>query len=225
MTGAGVFDELFAKGEAGAALGGLLGPVGAGAGAAAGVVATLADATGLTRWLFGPNAAALQGQVKTALAVATGTSDELAQAAVLARNPDASDALRIALAQIAAQAQAEADTASQAKLSSVLADVAGARARDLAVRGVDGGRNVRADIMLGAVTLGLLACIISAATGHLDQMTFGLVAGIAGMLSGCFKDAFGFEFGSSRQSEAKTAIIADLASQATTTAKAATPAA
>src|SRR5262249_33442258 len=125
----------------------------------------------------------------------------------------AAEMLRLALGQIAAQRQAEADAAAQARLQAVLADVAGARQRDLALRAA-GGRNVRADIMLGCVTVGLLACIISAALATRHATTFRLVSSIAGMLAGCFKDAFGFEFGSSRQSEAKTEIIANLPQQA-----------
>ena len=109
----------------GAAMGSVVPGVGTALGAVGGVVLDLAPEVG--RWLFGPDAAPVASAVSAALGAVTGTSDESAQAAVLA-DPEKAAALRIELARIAATQQAAAASASQAELMAKLSDVAGARA-------------------------------------------------------------------------------------------------
>jgi hypothetical protein len=111
----------------GAALGAALGPVGAGAGAAVALVGDIADATGLTKFLFGPKAAATTAAVAAAVQAVTGTSDAAQQAAALARDPAATAQLRQALATIAAQCQAEHDASVLAMMQAQAADTANAR--------------------------------------------------------------------------------------------------
>lgn len=193
----------------GAATGAVLGPIGAAAGGAIGLASALLP--GVSHLLIGDKDTA--DKVTQVVQAVTGTADPEAQTVAVASNPEVEADLRTQLAQIAADRQAARDQAQLEAIKAQFADVVSARARDVEIRQAENGRNVRADVMLGAVTVGLLACIVAAATGRLgaDTAVFGLVAGIAGMLSGCFKDAFGFEFGSSRQSETKTGIIAGLA--------------
>lgn len=199
---------------AGALKGGLagapLGPVGMAGGAAIGLAVQLVP--GLTRWLSGDDGVTAANVVDL-VQQATGSTNPAAQAAAI-QVPQIAGDLAVQLAQIVADREAAQETAQLESFKAGLADVMAARSRDVQVRASSrSGQNIRADIMLGAVTIGLLACIFAAATGKLGYNTavFGLVAGIAGMLTGCFKDAFTFEFGSSRQSENKTNIIADMA--------------
>jgi hypothetical protein len=123
--------EFLGKVAAGAALGSALGPVGAGAGAAAAIVVELADATGLSRWLFGPGAAETRAAVAQAVEAATGTAEPAAQAAALAGDPAAAARLREALARIAAQRETERDAAQLDALRAALADTQSARAQTL----------------------------------------------------------------------------------------------
>jgi hypothetical protein len=213
-------------GLTGAATGIVGGPIGIVAGLLGGVLPDFLQ-------LLGPHAAGPQGQavanaVVQVVSAATGTANPTS-ANIIGLDPAAQADLKVKLAEIYAQAQANerADQAAQrandlAVMQAGLADVQSARAHDVAIQ-ASGKTNWRADMMLLAVTAGLLACIISAATGHLDNLTFGLVAGVAGMLSGCFKDAFGFEYGSSRQSEMKSQTIAGLAQSAQTALANSTP--
>ncbi|OSP56719.1 hypothetical protein [Pseudoruegeria sp. SK021] len=82
-------------------------------------------------------------------------------------------------------------------------------ARDYqATVGADG--RMRANLMLGAVVLGLIVCIfVIARPGGVgdNNAAFGLITTIAGALLKMFSDAFAFEFGSSRGSRDKSEQI------------------
>jgi hypothetical protein len=83
-----------------------------------------------------------------------------------------------------------------------------ARARDMAF--VNAGRyNVRADLMVIAAALGLIGCLVSLAffKGTLPGEAVGIISTIAGIFGSCLKDAYSFEFGSSRGSKAKDAAV------------------
>lgn len=77
-----------------------------------------------------------------------------------------------------------------------------------------GGR--RGDWMIGAVILGLIACIggsiygMTRAAGVFDSGVLALVTTVAGALLKMLSDAFAFEFGSSRGSKEKTEEIFQL---------------
>lgn len=79
-----------------------------------------------------------------------------------------------------------------------------ARTRDAALI-VTGRSNTRADIMVVAAALGLLFCLI--ALGYyqdaLPGEAVGIISTIAGIFGSCLKDAYAFEFGSSRGSKTK----------------------
>lgn len=89
-----------------------------------------------------------------------------------------------------------------------LADRADARARDIEFLHA-GKTNVRADIMVGGVMLSLICCLLTMALFR-NSMP-GEVAGIMGTLVGifgkCLSDAFQYEFGSSRGSAEKSALL------------------
>lgn len=109
----------------GAAMGSVVPGIGTALGAVGGVVLDLAPEVG--RWLFGPDAAPVASAVAAAVGAVTGTSDDAAQAAVLA-DPEKAAALRIELVRIAAGQEEAAAAAAQAELVAKLSDVAGARA-------------------------------------------------------------------------------------------------
>lgn len=95
-------------------------------------------------------------------------------------------------------------------------DLADARARDLAVRRMAGGENRRADVLILAVVVLLVACLgamvwigvaVQVETPHLAAAT-GLLGTAAGFLLRGLSSALDFEFGSSRGSKDKSAEIA-----------------
>lgn len=97
-------------------------------------------------------------------------------------------------------------------LQTELADREGARGHDAEVRKLNGGQNVRADLAVLAVVLGLIACLWVMAM-YKDKMpgeVVGILSTIAGIFGSCLKDYFSFEFGSSRNSREKDVVISNL---------------
>ena len=85
-----------------------------------------------------------------------------------------------------------------------LGDKQNARSRDIAF--LQSGRyNIRADIMVISAALGLVLCLVSltAYDGSLPGEAVGIISTVAGIFGSCLKDAYSFEFGSSRGSKAK----------------------
>jgi hypothetical protein len=70
--------------------------------------------------------------------------------------------------------------------------------------------NHRGDIMVIAAALGLIACLCSLSYFHhqLPGEAVGIISTIAGIFGSCLKDAYSFEFGSSRGSKDKDIPIA-----------------
>lgn len=88
-----------------------------------------------------------------------------------------------------------------------LADRQDARQRDVTIRAA-GGRNTRADLMVaGAATvlISCLACLVLLKM-ELTGEAVGIISTIAGIAGACLKDAFQFEFGSSRGSKDKDVL-------------------
>lgn len=86
-----------------------------------------------------------------------------------------------------------------------------ARVRDIAF--LQSGRiNLRADIMVVAAALGLIACLLSITfyKQTLPGEAVGIISTIAGIFGACLKDAYAFEFGSSRGSKIKDSKLAAL---------------
>ncbi|MDR0555401.1 MAG: hypothetical protein LBG20_00070 [Holosporaceae bacterium] len=67
------------------------------------------------------------------------------------------------------------------------------------------GRNKRLNIMVIGAALGLICCllILTSYRGDLPGEVVGIISTIAGIFGACLKDAYSFEFGSSRGSKDK----------------------
>lgn len=83
-------------------------------------------------------------------------------------------------------------------------DLDNARARDIALANA-GRSNLRADIMVLSAAFGLIACLatITLYRTSLPGEAVGIISTIAGIFGACLKDAYAFEFGSSRGSKLK----------------------
>ena len=92
-----------------------------------------------------------------------------------------------------------------------LADIQSARARDTAITAA-GQRNWRGDMMVAGVTIGLIACLVVLIMfkSGLPGEVVGIISTVAGIFGSCLKDAFTFEFGSSRSSREKDETIKQL---------------
>ena len=83
-------------------------------------------------------------------------------------------------------------------------DRTSARSRDIAM--IQAGRqNLRADIMVVSAAMGLIMCLLSLGIykSTLPGEAVGIISTIAGIFGACLKDAYAFEFGSSRGSKEK----------------------
>lgn len=86
-----------------------------------------------------------------------------------------------------------------------------ARARDVAL--VQAGRhNLRADIMVLSAAFGLISCLVTITLYRtsLPGEAVGIISTIAGIFGSCLKDAYAFEFGSSRGSKLKDGKLSAL---------------
>ncbi len=79
-----------------------------------------------------------------------------------------------------------------------------ARLRDIALAQA-GRSNLRADIMVVSAAFGLISCLvmITLYRTNLPGEAVGIISTIAGIFGSCLKDAYAFEFGSSRGSKMK----------------------
>ncbi|OJW50578.1 MAG: hypothetical protein BGO67_05750 [Alphaproteobacteria bacterium 41-28] len=79
-----------------------------------------------------------------------------------------------------------------------------ARLRDIALAQA-GRSNLRADIMVLSAALGLISCLVTITLYRtsLPGEAVGIISTIAGIFGSCLKDAYAFEFGSSRGSKLK----------------------
>jgi len=92
-----------------------------------------------------------------------------------------------------------------------LSDRQSARSRDVAL--IKGGRSsFRADVMVVSAAVGLVACLAALIVfqQELPGETVGIISTIAGIFGACLKDAYAFEFGSSRGSREKDLHVATL---------------
>lgn len=138
---------------------------------------------------------------------------EIAQTVTGGKNPDEviaelreSATLRLQFQQAVLAADAELEKA-------VLADRQDARAHDVEVRKLNGGENRRQDVMIIGAVFGLVCClaVLVVFRKEMPGEVVGILSMIAGIFGACLKDAYAFEFGSSRGSKEKDAIIGDIA--------------
>lgn len=92
-------------------------------------------------------------------------------------------------------------------------DRASARTRDTEIRKTTGGHNIRADVMVISAVAGLVSCLIVLIffRGDIPGEVVGIVSTVAGIFGSCLKDAYSFEFGSSRGSKEKDALLGEIA--------------
>lgn len=138
---------------------------------------------------------------------------QLAQSITGAQTPEAAVAAMRQNAELAQQLNL-AVLAADTKLEELyLADKADARARDIAVRKIDGGKNNRADIMLVAAFVAVIAIAALLALGKVNgaDAVGGFLITIGGMFARNIGTAFDFEFGSSRGSRDKDELMAKAA--------------
>lgn len=92
-----------------------------------------------------------------------------------------------------------------------LEDRINARQRDASLFQL-GKRNLRGDVMVLSALLGLLGCLgaLTIFKMSLSGEVVGIISTIAGIFGSCLKDAYAFEFGSSRSSKEKENHLIEL---------------
>jgi len=93
----------------------------------------------------------------------------------------------------------------------LLQDRQSARLRDIALTQT-GRINRRADIMVISAAIGLISCLVTITVfrDSLPGEAVGIISTIAGIFGACLKDAYAFEFGSSRGSKLKDLKMASI---------------
>ncbi|MDR0942601.1 MAG: hypothetical protein LBM19_03250 [Holosporales bacterium] len=93
----------------------------------------------------------------------------------------------------------------------IIKDKENARRRDIAIINA-GKRNKRADVMVVSAAVGLIFCLVSIYLyrKELPGEVVGIISTIAGIFGSCLKDAYNFEFGSSRGSKEKDQTVASM---------------
>ena len=167
-----------------------------------GVASALADLVpGVARWFTNDpkDVERTKNIAKQVIGIAkkiTGTDDAVRALSVLEKDPKA--LMNFQKAILAMERDLE---------HAFLMDRQDARYRDMAF--ISSGRsNTRADVMVISAALGLLSCLVSLALfrGNLPGEAVGIISTIAGIFGACLKDAYSFEFGSSRGSKVKDAV-------------------
>jgi hypothetical protein len=121
--------------------------------------------------------------------------------------------VRMRLAEIDKEREAARLSADTAQQAAALADTQSARQRDVELQKANGGHNTRADVMVIGAVVGLVAClgVLIFFKGDIPGEVVGIVSMIAGIFGACLKDAYAFEFGSSRGSKEKDALLGEIA--------------
>lgn len=204
----------------GAATGAAAGPIGAAVGGLGGLVVDIAPEVG--RWLFGSTGNKTAGLVAQAVEAVTGTADAAAAQVVLAQNPDVVSQLRVQLAMIAAQQQAEADRAAEAQraadlaaVQAAMADRAGARSQTQALAQMHSGI-AWAPAVLSGIVLVAFGSLIYVVLTHdsLSDRTMPLANVLLGSLAAMATQVANYWLGSSSSSAAKTEQITALSADA-----------
>lgn len=156
-------------------------------------------APSIIKWLSGSEKAEEAAQKVIDVArVVTGKDDASEAVEAIRADPAVLTRFRQAMAGI----EADMDRA-------YLADRQNARGRDVAF--VQAGRwNIRADLLALLSVTGLIVCVwFVARDSSLPERAVNAIMFVAGTLAACVRDVFAFEFGSSRGSREKDAMLAD----------------
>lgn len=152
----------------------------------------------IARWLGGDQAQEAASKVVDIAQKVTNTLDPVEAIQRLQENTGMVSEFQKSIIQI----EAEMELA-------VMKDRQDARLRDIAL--VNAGRsNIRADVMVIAAATGLVLCLGALAyfSEELPGEAIGIISTIAGIFGACLKDAYSFEFGSSRSSKEKEDVVA-----------------
>jgi hypothetical protein len=206
----------------GAASGAAAGPIGAAVGGLGGLVVDIAPEVG--RWLFGSTATKTAGLVAKAVEAATGTTDADAAQEMLAQHPGAVSQLRVQLAMIAAQQQAEADRAAEAQraadlaaVQAAMADRVGARSQTQALAQMHSGIAWAPVVLSGIILVAFGSLIYVVMTSNsLTPQTMPLANVLLGSLAAMATQVANYWLGSSSTSAAKSQQIAALSADAQT---------
>jgi len=158
---------------------------------------------GLIRTIAGDKAGSVADSVVDAVEVVTGkrvTNKAEAEEAVAMIKADPA---------LAAKLRMDLDEIELRTEQAYLDDRQDARDRDVKMRRA-GYSNSRADLMVagaGVVLVSCLACLVLLKS-DLPGEAVGIISTVAGIAGACLKDAFQFEFGSSRGSKEKDALMA-----------------
>jgi hypothetical protein len=154
----------------------------------------------IARWLGGRNAENIASDVVNIAKRITHTDDPYEAIQSLQREP------QLVLEFQKAVLQKESDLE-----AAYLHDRQSARSRDMAFIQA-GVKNTRADIMVCAAALGLCMCLLALGcyADNLPGEAVGIISTIAGIFGACLKDAYAFEFGSSRGSKEKDKTVAQM---------------
>lgn len=145
------------------------------------------------KWLFGENKAAAAEKLIEIAKEVTGKPSDKSALATLAQRPE----LLLEFQKTVMRWERDLE-------ETVALDRRSARERDKAF--VESGRkNIRGDVMVVAAALGLVSCLLLLAffRGKMPGEAVGIISTVAGIFGSCLKDAYAFEFGSSRGSRDK----------------------
>ena len=212
--------DALASAAKGAATGAVAGPVGAAAGGLGGLMVDIAPEVG--RWLFGGAGEKTAGLVAKAVEATTGTTDADAAKGVLEQSPEAVSQLRVQLAMIAAQQQAEADRAADAQraadiaaVQAAMADRTGARSQTQALAQMHSGIAWAPAVLSGIVLIAFGSLIFVVLTqDSLTDRTMPLANVLLGSLAAMATQVANYWLGSSSSSAAKNDQITAMAADA-----------
>ena len=154
----------------------------------------------IARWLAGEKAEEVAENVLNIAKRITGIDDSYDMIRLLLEQPELVVDFQKAILNLEAELELAA-----------LQDKQDARARDMAL--IKAGRhNTRADIMVISAAGGLISCLVTLAyySEFLPGEAVGIISTVAGIFGSCLKDAYAFEFGSSRESKMKDTTMAAL---------------
>lgn len=147
----------------------------------------------IMRWIAGSEGEKIATHIVEAARTITGKEDVSTMSRLLSENPGMVIEFQKTLLKLARDHRIEE-----------VNDRNSARSRDVAL--IQAGRqNLRADIMVVSAATGLILCLVSLGIykGSLPGEAVGIISTIAGIFGACLKDAYAFEFGSSRGSKEK----------------------
>lgn len=147
----------------------------------------------ISRWLGGEESEKVAQKVVDVAATLTGERDPLKLLRKFKENPKTLAEFQKALLKMEHDLEL-----------STYKDRENARLRDVALAQA-GRSHLRADIMVISAAFGLISCLITITLYRmsLPGEAVGVISTIAGIFGACLKDAYAFEFGSSRGSKMK----------------------